>query len=202
VLHKLRDKGVVVIFRPYHEMNGGWFWWGKQDGLGELWDALYEELTVKEKLDNLVWAFSIDREAPDAARYFPKKHKPDLVGTDMYEPDPATPKFAGAKTILGKLAPTTPFAFTEVGLAPTQKVLDELNPAYVLLWGDNLNIGWTKDGNCPSCNKPEAVSAFMNLPRVVSLGELPQAFRSTISKGVTNPTPLHKPNPICPSKLR
>lgn len=202
VLHKLRDKGVVVIFRPYHEMNGGWFWWGKQDALGELWDALYEELTVKEKLDNLIWAFSIDREAPDAARYFPKKHKPDLVGTDMYEPDPATPKFAGAKTILAKLAPTTPFAFTEVGLAPTQKVVDELNPAYVLLWGDNLNIGWTKDGNCPSCNKPEAVSTFMNLPRVVSLGELPQAFRSTISKGVTNPAPLHKPNPICPSKLR
>lgn len=200
-LHKLRDKGVVVLFRPYHEMNGGWFWWGKQDALPELWDALYEELTVKEKLDNLIWVFSVDRDAPDAARYFPKKHKPDLVGTDMYEPDPGTPKFAAAKAALGRLAPAAPFAFTEVGLAPTQKVLDELNPAYVLLWGDMLNIGWSKDGNCPTCNKPEAVAAFMKLPRVISLGELPPALRATVSANVTNPHPLHKTNPICPSKL-
>jgi len=201
VLHKLRDKGVVVLFRPYHEMNGGWFWWGKQEALPELWDALYDELTVKEKLDNLIWVFSVDRDAPDAARYFPKRHKPDLVGTDMYETDPGTAKFAGAKANLGKLAGSTTFAFTEVGLAPTQKVLDDLNPAYVLLWGDMLNIGWSKDGNCPSCNKPEAVQTFMKLPRIITLGELPPAFRATVQKGVSNPNPLHKLNPICPSKL-
>ncbi|GAA0544486.1 mannan endo-1,4-beta-mannosidase [Rhizomicrobium palustre] len=200
-LHALRDKGVVVLFRPYHEMNGGWFWWGKQDAMGELWDALYEELTVKEKLDNLIWVFSIDREAPDAAKYFPKKHKPDIVGTDMYEPDAASWKFPAAKTNLAKLAPNTPFVISETGLAPTQKVLDDLNPSYVLLWGDMLNIGWSKDGNCQFCNKPEAVAAFMKLPRVLSLGELPPAFRAAVSAHVTNPAPLHKPNPICPSKL-
>lgn len=201
VLHRLRDHGVVVLFRPYHEMNGGWFWWGKQEQLGALWDALYNELAVKEKLDNLIWVFSVDRDAPDAARYFPKTHKPDLVGTDMYEPDPGTPKFAAAKATLGKLAPNASFAFTEVGLAPSAKVLDELNPSYVLLWGDMLNSGWTKDGNCPTCNKPEAVAAFVKLPRVVMLDELPQAFRATLQGGVTNPKPLHKPNPICPAKL-
>ncbi len=205
VLHKLRAEGVVVLFRPYHEMNGGWFWWGKQDALPELWDALYDELVVTEKLDNLIWIFSTDRDAPDAARYFPKRHKPDLVGTDMYEPDPNTPKFATAKTNLTRLGGSASFAITEVGLVPGAKLLDEINPSYVLLWGDNLNVGWTWNGDCPSCNKPEQVAAFFKLPRIVALDELPPAFRATLVAHVHNPDlphgPLHKSNPICPAKL-
>lgn len=202
VLHRLREAGVVVLFRPYHEMNGGWFWWGKQEQLPELWDALYDELTVREKLDNLIWVWSPDREAPDAARYFPKRHKPDVVGTDMYEPDPDTAKFARARANIGGLSKSTPFAFTEVGLAPGAKSLDEANPAWVLLWGDMLNINWTWNGDCPTCNKPEQVAAFFKLPRVVSIGELPPAFRSTIAKHVPTDKPLHKANPFCPAKLR
>ena len=200
-LHTLRDKGVVVLFRPYHEMNGGWFWWGKQDAMPQLWDALYEELTRKEQLDNLIWVFSVDREAPDAARYFPQKHKPDLVGTDMYEPDAGSWKFAAAKTALGKLAGPAPFVFSEVGLAPTQKVLDDLNPAYVLLWGDMLNGAWAKDGTCQYCNKPEAVAAFVTMPRVVTLETLPPALKAAVSAGVDNPAPLHKSDPVCPAQL-
>jgi Beta-mannanase len=201
VLHKLRDKGVVVLFRPYHEMNGGWFWWGKQDRLGDLWDALYDELAVKEKLDNLIWVFSVDRDAPDAARYFPKRHKPDLVGTDMYEPDAGTAKFSAAKAVLGKLGGDAPFAFTEVGKAPTAAVLDKTSPSYVLLWGDMLNTGWTWNGDCPTCNTPQEVQAFVKLPRTVMLDALPQAFRATLQSGVVNTRPLHKPNPVCPAKL-
>ena len=200
-LHKLHEAGVVVLFRPYHEMNGGWFWWGKQEALPELWDALYDELVVREKLDNLVWIWSVDREAPDAARYFPKRHKPDIVGTDMYETDANTPKFVAAKSNLTKLGGTAAFAVTETGQAPGAKVLDEINPAYVLLWGDHLNVNWTWNGDCPLCNKPEQVAAFMKLPRIVTLDEMPAALKTTIAKHTINPHPLHKANPVCPAKL-
>jgi mannan endo-1,4-beta-mannosidase len=201
-LHKLRKAGVVVLFRPYHEMNGGWFWWGKQDALPELWDALYDELAVREKLDNLIWIWSVDRDAPDAAKYFPKRHKPDLVGTDMYENDANTWKFAAAKTNLTKLGGTAPFAITETGKAPGAKVLDDINPAYVLLWGDHLNVAWTWNGDCPQCNKPGDVAAFVKLPRIVTLDEIPAALKTTLAKDTANPRPLHKSNPVCPAKLR
>lgn len=200
-LHRLRDAGVVVLFRPYHEMNGNWFWWGKQDALPKLWDALYDELTGREKLDNLIWVWSVDRDAPDAAKYFPKRHKPDFVGTDMYENDANTPKFAAAKANLAKLS-AAPFAITEVGLAPGAKALDETNPAWVLLWGDMLNVNWTWNGDCPTCNKPEQVSAFFKLPRIVTRDEIPAAVKAAIAKGVANPHPLHNANPVCPAKLR
>ena len=31
-LAQLRDAGVPVLWRPYHEMNGVWFWWGDKRG--------------------------------------------------------------------------------------------------------------------------------------------------------------------------
>jgi mannan endo-1,4-beta-mannosidase len=31
-LKKLQDAHVPVLWRPYHEMNGNWFWWGGRTG--------------------------------------------------------------------------------------------------------------------------------------------------------------------------
>jgi mannan endo-1,4-beta-mannosidase len=201
VLRRFRENGIVVLFRPYHEMNGGWFWWGKKAELPQLWDALYDELAIRNKLDNLIWVWSVDREAPDAKSYFPVRHKPDIVGTDMYEPDQNTPKYAAARANLTALS-SAPFAITEVGLVPSAKVLDAINPAWVLLWGDMINMNWTWNGDCPTCNKPEQVAAFFKLDRILTLDELPAGLRHTLADGVVNPRPLHKANPFCPAKLR
>lgn len=35
-LKKLNEAGVPVLWRPYHEMNGGWFWWGRR---ATTWDC-------------------------------------------------------------------------------------------------------------------------------------------------------------------
>lgn len=29
-LSELQKSNVTVLYRPFHEMNGGWFWWGEQ----------------------------------------------------------------------------------------------------------------------------------------------------------------------------
>jgi mannan endo-1,4-beta-mannosidase len=202
VVGKLRDRGVVVLFRPYHEMNGGWFWWGKQNAYPELWDALYDELAVRHKLDNLIWVWSLDRDALDAKPHYPLRHKPDVVGTDMYELDPGTPKFAAARAnLIAAAGGSATFAITEVGLAPTAKVLDDVNPAWVLLWGDNIDADWAWNNNCPGCNKPDQISTLFKLDRIVTLDELPAGLRATLAAGVVNKHPLHRKNPSCPAKL-
>jgi mannan endo-1,4-beta-mannosidase len=35
-LGELRNAGVPVLWRPYHEMNGGWFWWGRKNNFSAL----------------------------------------------------------------------------------------------------------------------------------------------------------------------
>ena len=202
ILGDLRDRGIVVLFRPYHEMNREWFWWGKQSAYPQLWDALYDELAVRQHLDNLIWVWSIDRDAPDPTAYFPVRYKPDVVGIDVYEHDPDSPKYlAGHAAVTALAGKNTPFAFTEVGVVPSAKVLDAANPAWVLLWGEEfLNSAWTTS-DCPACNKPEQVADFFKLDRIVTLDKIPAAVRRTIAKGTHNEHPLHAPNPSCPVTL-
>jgi mannan endo-1,4-beta-mannosidase len=202
LLGDLRKRGIVVLFRPYHEMNGGWFWWGKQDAYPELWDALYDELAVRHKLDNLIWVWSSDRDTPDAKRFFPLRHKPDVVGIDVYENDPDSPKYAAGRANVTALAGSAPFALSEVGIVPSRKVLDDVNPAWVLLWGgEYLNADWAWDNKCSGCNKPEYVSVFFKLDRTLTLSEMPATLRATLAAGVVNKHPLHRQNPSCPAKL-
>jgi len=200
VLRALGDRGMVILFRPYHEMNGGWFWWGKQDAYPQLWDALYDELAVRHKLDNLIWVWSSDRDTPDAQLYSPLRHKPDIVGIDVYETDPDSPKYDAGRANLAATFGATPFALSEVGIVPSRKVLDTVNPAWVLLWGgEYLNGAW--DNNCTLCNKHERVSEFVKLDRMLTLDKMPASLRATISAEVTNSHPLHRKNPFCPAKL-
>jgi mannan endo-1,4-beta-mannosidase len=57
-LAELQDAGVPVLFRPYHEMNGNWFWWGGRpgpQGLQELYRQLFNRYIRVHQLHNLVW---------------------------------------------------------------------------------------------------------------------------------------------------
>jgi hypothetical protein len=199
LLKTLRDKGVVVLFRPYHEMNGGWFWWGKQDAYPRLWDALYDELAVRKKLDNLIWVWSSDRDTPDAARYAPLRHKPDIAGIDVYETDSASPKFAAGRASLAAVfGNETPFAITEVGHLPNRDVIDAINPAWVLLWGgEYLDSSLRMGGDCKDCNSREAVAQFIAYDRTLMLGEMPAKLRKVLAAGVVNDHPLHRGKPYC-----
>ena len=201
VLRNLQDRGVVVLFRPYHEMNREYFWWGQKSAYPHLWDALYDELVGRQKLNNLIWVWSIDRAAPDGKPYFPVRHAPDVVGTDVYETNQESPRFADGRADVTALGGTTPFALTEVGLVPSSKVLDAINPAWVLLWGDNINANWAWNNDCPGCNKPEQIAEFFKLDRMLTLDKMPAKLRAAIAAGVSNNHPLHKKNPSCPAKL-
>jgi len=60
-LRQLRDAHVPVLFRPYHEINGNWFWWGGrpgQDGSAALYRQLYDRFVNVHHLDNLLWVWN------------------------------------------------------------------------------------------------------------------------------------------------
>jgi len=53
-LQELEDAGVVVLWRPFHEMNGGWFWWGAHDPetFIQVWRQMFDYLAKTKGLDN------------------------------------------------------------------------------------------------------------------------------------------------------
>lgn len=95
-LAELRDADVVVLWRPLHEMNGGWFWWcPEQDGVWlkpaeyrALWRDMFYYFTREKQLDNLLWVYSAavqkgDEQKP-AIYYYPGDAYVDVVGLSWY----------------------------------------------------------------------------------------------------------------------
>jgi mannan endo-1,4-beta-mannosidase len=87
---------IPVIFRPWHEHNGGWFWWGKGNCTEQEYVQLFrftvEYLRDQKKIHHLLYAFSPDRSQwnlNDSARenYFygyPGDDYVDIIGLDNY----------------------------------------------------------------------------------------------------------------------
>jgi len=83
---------IPVIFRPYHENTGSWFWWGADHCTPEeykkLWRFTVEYLRDVKGVHNLLWAYSPAGNAADSeeayfARY-PGDDYVDIIGFDDY----------------------------------------------------------------------------------------------------------------------
>lgn len=81
------DLDFPVIFRPFHEMNGNWFWWGRDNITPEQYIELYR-ITVdrlrENGLTNVIMCWSPDTRL--AEEYYPGDNYVDIVGLDVYEP--------------------------------------------------------------------------------------------------------------------
>lgn len=113
-LQELEDEGVVVLFRPFHEMNGFWFWWGSMNTPAEfvnLWRHTFDYLTYTKKLDNLLWVYSASARG-DCLDFYPGNEYVDMVGVDSYGRTMAQIRKNGYAQLagLGK-----PFGLTEFG---------------------------------------------------------------------------------------
>ncbi len=91
-----RVKG-AVLFRPFHENTGSWFWWGKAFCDAETYKNIYrytvEYLRDEKGVHNLLYVYGPGSEAETQADYaerYPGDSWVDMVGFDMYNtaPDP------------------------------------------------------------------------------------------------------------------
>ncbi len=102
---------VPVLFRPWHEHTGSWFWWGQNHCTPEQYKALWQ-LTVnrlKERnVVNVLYAYSPGTEADgDETKYmerYPGDDLIDLLGLDCYcsAPEADTTQIANYVTKLDK----------------------------------------------------------------------------------------------------
>ena len=83
---------VPVIFRPWHEMGGAWFWWGSKQCTPTQYIALFHltfEAMKHAGLHNLVWSYSPNAQADDTPeqyfRFYPGDGYVDILGIDLYQ---------------------------------------------------------------------------------------------------------------------
>jgi hypothetical protein len=93
-LKQLRDAGVTVIFRPYHENPGAWFWWGaggsaklSNDQFKEMWRWTHDRITHHWGCDNIIWWFAGNAGLVNEYNN-PGDAYIDIIGVDIYSDNP------------------------------------------------------------------------------------------------------------------
>lgn len=81
LLRPFCDKGVPILWRPFHEAEGDWFWWGAKgpETVRKLWHIMYDRYTKIHGLNNLIWVWN----GPKAECY-PGDDRVDIISSDMY----------------------------------------------------------------------------------------------------------------------
>jgi mannan endo-1,4-beta-mannosidase len=144
-LKQLQAANVPVLWRPYHEMNGVWFWWGNRpgkDGIAKLWKMMYDRYVNYHHLNNLLWVWGANgpRDIPEDEAYpykdfYPGAKYVDILGADVYHSDYEQKDYND----LLKLANGKIIALSEVGELPKPEIL-KAQPmwAWFMVWTDFL----------------------------------------------------------------
>jgi mannan endo-1,4-beta-mannosidase len=159
-LKQLQYAEVPVIWRPYHEMNGGWFWWGQKkgkDGYTKLYRMMYDRLVNFHGLKNLIWVFNTNEFKPGVDRldeYYPGADVVDIITTDVYTQGFDQENYNQITALAGN----KPIALGEVGALPSADILKQQPRwAWFMYWHDPSGKGF---------------EAYQN-PQVINLKDLP-----------------------------
>lgn len=194
---------VPIVFRPYHEMSGSWFWWGADSTTPEdyqaLWRFTVEYLRDERGVHNLLYAYSTAGLGRNGDRgywtWYPGDAYVDVLGFDYYAADVSAvapdlawlAEHAGSR---GKIA-----AFTETGFEGipdpdwwTGELLEALTGepgaervAWVLVWR-NANAELDRPGHFfapyPGQASAESFVAFKKHPLTLFADGLPDLYRA------------------------
>jgi mannan endo-1,4-beta-mannosidase len=136
-LKKLQDAHVPIVWRPYHEMNGEWFWWGGRQGeysTIRLYRQLFDRLVNYHKLNNLIWMWNVDRPSTPPRKFtnfYVGNNYFDIASLDVYGSDFNQNYYDS----LLALAKGKPIVLGEVGKPPTPDVIKRQPKwAYYVIW--------------------------------------------------------------------
>ena len=80
---------VPFIFRPWHENNGAWFWWGNTHCTPEEYQALYALTYNYLNAPNIAWSYSPNLDGAMTEekflQWYPGDDRVDLIGLDAYQ---------------------------------------------------------------------------------------------------------------------
>jgi len=85
-----KGKNIPILFRPYHELTGGWFWWGKGNGTPEefktLWKFTFDYLQ-KKGVHNLIYIYNTGSfsSKEDFLDKYPGDDYADILSFDSYQ---------------------------------------------------------------------------------------------------------------------
>ena len=141
ILKEFCDKKIPILWRPFHECDGTWFWWGAKGGAvaKKLYEIMFDRYTNLHKLDNLIWVWN----SADSDNYI-GDDKCDIVSLDTYLPERTYGDYEDEYNKLLNLTKTDKIkALGEIGpLLSLEKVKKKKIPwTYFMMWSNDFARG-------------------------------------------------------------
>lgn len=164
-LKELKDKNIPVLWRPFHELDGGWFWWSKggAENFKKLWIIMYDRYTNYWGLDNLIWVCGFSGNGVNYDKWYPGDAYVDIAGADSYNDGANARLYKLVGDIVGD---KMPICFHECGRIPTVEQLRTGKADWV--WFMTWHTDFITSGN-----DVNDLQAIYNDPYVITLDELP-----------------------------
>lgn len=127
-IKKMQDAGVPIIWRPIHEAEGAWFWWGMsgREATIKLYRLFYDRFTNYHKLNNIIWIWN--SYGSDKGNWYPGDDVCDIIAWD-YETGTSWQQYQTLFGNKGKL-----FGLAEVGGLPDPNNFSARPWSFFLCW--------------------------------------------------------------------
>ncbi len=169
-LAKLQEANIPVLWRPFHEFDGWWFWWGQgiedvEDHFKAIWRIMYNHYTNDLHLNNLIWVLGYseycDTRGVDA--YYPGDEYCDIVGADSY----FTTTYGAEQRLYDAVNEVNnnkkPMVMHENGYLPTAEEFEEVPWVWFMTWHTNYLVDE---------NTTDALNALYNSDYVLTLDDI------------------------------
>ncbi|MBD2869306.1 glycosyl hydrolase [Paenibacillus arenilitoris] len=166
-LQRLEEARIPVLWRPLHEAEGGWFWWGAHgpEAAKQLWRLMYDRLTRHHGIDNLIWIWNSESPA-----WYPGDDVVDIVSVDSYpQPGDYSPVSRAYESLLALTGGKKLVALTENGPIPDPELLEQYEAHWS--WYCTWTGEFIHDGKQ---NSPEHIRKVLAHDYVITLDELPE----------------------------
>lgn len=148
-LRKFQEENLPVLWRPLHEAQGDWFWWGAKGPVvaSKLYRLMYDYYVNELHLDHLLWVWNCP-----VAEAYPGDDCVDVVSVDVYPKEGAVTDYAFEYgNLIDRTSKSKVAALAEVGILPDVDLLVKWRVpwVYYMTWSKEYCIG--EKHNLKSC---------------------------------------------------
>lgn len=160
-LKELQKLDIPVLWRPFHEFDGDWFWWsrGGNESFIKLWRIMYDRYTNHWGLDNLIWVLGYSHKMEKVRDWYVGDEYCDIIGADTYD---ITINAKLYKKMSKVTKAPKPLCLHECGTNPTAEDFRKTPWVYFMTWHTEY---------LTETNTDEELKALYNSDYVLTLGE-------------------------------
>ncbi len=128
------EEDIPVLWRPFHESEGDWFWWGRKGPAvaAELYRLQFEYFVNIRHLDNLLWVWNCPLKEG-----YPGDDVVDILSRDLYEEKGTKTDYRKEyEELISVTEAKKPVALAEIGILPDIEMLSESRVpwCYFMVW--------------------------------------------------------------------